>query len=201
MIILTLVAIFAGLALGDGPRDVFRGEPGAVVRAPSEASEASRLSHPQLADAPWLHQPAGSPDFSSVATRPSLAFPPGTSYQEALRQLYIATVGSGQLPQGAELGPPLPDGKVLALPATARGGVIIDLRAPWGYDIESNNVLSPATTYPGSLTPEEVRADVRAKEAAGTVLGRSESVWTPDLPSCQVLHIGDETRTPLSCYE
>src|SRR5437899_1382756 len=104
------------------------GERTAVLVDPHAAERLAR--NPALADAPWLQGPGGVAYIQQAAPRPSLVFPPGVSYPEALQRFYDAVSRHGALPAGTRLGPPLPAGKIVALPADSRHGVAIDLRAP-----------------------------------------------------------------------
>ncbi len=139
-------------------------------------AQAARRADPALADAPWLYRgPDGAlPRYSESAPRPSLVFPPGTTYAEAVDALVVSVTLTGGLPSGSSLAPPLPEGVVLREPASATEGLAIDLRAPLGY-VPDGIVSSP--TYAG----EEPAA------------GSGETVWPPDtriaiptLPACMV---------------
>jgi VCBS repeat protein len=117
------------------------GERTAVLVDPQAAERLAR--NPVLADAPWLQGPGGVAYIQQVAPRPSLVFPPGVSYPEALQRFYDAVSRHGTLPVGTRLGPPLPGGKIVALPPDSRHGVAIDLRAPFGYRPDTGVVNSP----------------------------------------------------------
>jgi PASTA domain-containing protein len=118
------------------------GRAGAFV---SERAARTFAATPALAGAAWLSGPPGAPQrIDEVPPRPSLVFPPGTSYPQALQSFYDAVSRRGELPAGARLGPPLPDGKVVSFPATPTGRVAIDLRAPFGYWVPSGVILPPS---------------------------------------------------------
>jgi hypothetical protein len=118
------------------------GRAGAFV---SQQSAERFAATPALAGAPWLSGPPGAPQrIDEVPPRPSLVFPAGTAYPRALQAFYDAVSGRGELPAGARLGPPLPEGKVVSLPPTSAGRVSIDLRAPFGYWVPSGVILAPS---------------------------------------------------------
>jgi hypothetical protein len=143
---------------------------------------------PALANAPWIFQPGGSPTYSSEKPRPSLVFPPNFTYPEALRALYNAVVQTGKLPDGAALGPPLPDGKVVSYPADPKGGLSLDLRAPWGYSVPGGAIAAPSLAFPADWTPSEVNAAIQEAKAQGLPIPHGAFVYTPSLPDCQISH-------------
>lgn len=159
--------------------------PAAGLFAPCiEGTEAARQATPALADAPWLYQPGPQRRWSSVPRRPSLEFPPGTTYAEALDALVENAVLVGRLPPGTRLAAPLPDGAVLLRPRDRTRGIALDLRAPAGY--------SPA----GFVQTIGYRG-------RGDVL-RGDLVWpahtqvaVPDLPACMVVR--DRRARPPRC--
>src|SRR5205085_10272803 len=74
-----------------------------------DRNATERLAHnPALADAPWLQGPAGVAYLQQVAARPSLVFPPGVSYPDALQRFYDAVSLHGTLPPASCLAPPPP---------------------------------------------------------------------------------------------
>ncbi len=111
-----------------------------VPSGPPPAREA-RLDSPLLSQLPWLFQPSGAPRVDEVPAQPSLAFPAGTTHEEALRSLFASVVGEGALPAGTRLGPPLPGRAAVAL--DPQRGVRIDLRAPWGYAVPTGRIQGP----------------------------------------------------------
>jgi hypothetical protein len=148
------------------------------------ASEARFQSIPALADSPWPSGPGGgayATRIDQVPPRPSLAFPPGTTYAEAVQAFYDAVSRRGELPPGARLAAPLPAGKVAALPADASMGVAIDLRAPFGYAVPSGVIRPPeiARTAGAPIFP-------RAGEH-GLELPVGVRLRAPALLACQVV--------------
>jgi len=140
---------------------------------------------PALVGAPWLFPGDSSPRITAVAARPSLAFPAGTTYGDALQQLHMSVAQTGSLPPAAKLGPPLEEGKVL-IRATATTGVIIDLRAPWGFDPDTGAIATPTFSLPGDWTPQRVETAIRTAREAGSVLPEGAFIEAPVLPECEI---------------
>lgn len=113
--------------------------------------EARRQASSVLRAAPWIYQPRGSPRIREVSPLPSLVFPPGTSYQTALFQLYTSVVLQGKVPGETTLEPPLATGVVLLRPKDSGAGIAVDLRAPWGYDPQTGSILPPLFELPGTI--------------------------------------------------
>jgi hypothetical protein len=111
---------------------------------------------PALAGAPWIFQSGDSSRLDETEVRPGLAFPPGTTYDEALDLLYRAVSESGTLPEGTKLVPPLAAGKVLQ-PPTAGVGLVVDLRAPWGYHSPSGRTRALSDRWHGDPTHMLIR--------------------------------------------
>lgn len=133
----------------------------------------------------WRSYPEGLPRIKAGSPG-ALAFPAGVSYAEALTAVFIAQM-TGDLPAGAELVEPLPEGKVLLDDAS---GVTIDLRAPYGYDGASGMVHTALLQMAGSLSAEQVsgaRESVSGPWPVGAALG------VPVLPACQVITSREET--------
>lgn len=140
-------------------------------------------ANPVLRDAPWLVQPNGSPRLDLTRLRPSLVFPPGTTYPEAIKQL-VNAVSVGRFPVATTLGPPLPPGVVYD--ATADQGFALDLQAPFGYDPEGGAVAAPLLELPGEWTQEQVFEAVEAgRRNGGPPVGARPSV--PFIPTCQTM--------------
>ncbi|MDX6644667.1 MAG: large repetitive protein, partial [Miltoncostaeaceae bacterium] len=140
--VIALAALTATTGGALAARALLQGEERTAVLVDPQAAE--RLArNPALADAPWLQGPSGVAYIQQVVPRPSLVFPPGVTYPEALQRFYDAVSRHGTLPAGARLGPPLPAGKIVALPADSRHGVAIDLRAPFGYRPDTGVINSP----------------------------------------------------------
>jgi cytochrome c biogenesis protein CcmG/thiol:disulfide interchange protein DsbE len=197
-----LVALIVATPPGDDPRQPAQASLRPDVAALGELSECSvpvpglfvpciegtepvRQATPALAGAPWLYQPAGRQRWWSVPRRPSLVFPPGTTYAEALDALVENAVLIGGLPPGTRLAPPLPDGAVLLRPRDATRGIAIDLRAPAGY--------SPAGFV-----------QTIGYSGFGGVVGQGDLVWparsrvsVPELPVCMVIR--DRRARPPRC--
>jgi hypothetical protein len=103
-----------------------------------EGTQAVRDATEGLRSAPWLTR--GAYDLDA---RPSLVFPPGTSYAEALDALVVNATLTGGLPPGTTLGPPLPGRAVLLVhPTDPSQGIAVNLGAPFGYT-ESGRPAGP----------------------------------------------------------
>ena len=147
-----------------------------------------RLDTPELRGAPWIYiGPGGQWRISNAPPRPSLVFPPGVTYPEALNRLFLWATLVGTLPPEATVAPPLPDGAVLLEPKNPHEGIAIDLRAPWGWEPREGRIMGPTLTGP---------AVVAAQAPPGELWGRGQRVDVPSLPACQVVRARDETPPP-----
>ncbi len=143
-----------------------------------------RAATPALVDAPWLY---GAPvrRLGREPARPSLVFPPGTTYGQALDALYVSVVLTGGLPPGTTLGPPLPSGAVLLKPDDPAQGIALDLRAPLGYTPPHGTIFSfllagrPDGPRRGRLWPSVTRIAV------------------PTLPACMI--VSNRASLPPAC--
>jgi VCBS repeat protein/FG-GAP repeat protein len=140
--VIALAALTATTGGALAARELLQGGERTAVLVDRSAAERLARS-PALADAPWLQGAGGVAYIQEVAPRPSLVFPPGVSYPEALQRFYDAVSRHGTLPAGSRLGPPLPVGKIVAFPADSAHGVAIDLRAPFGYDNDTGAINTP----------------------------------------------------------
>lgn len=201
--VLALVAAAVTLIVGTSPDDPpaspgVSGLPGVVRTCDAPADGASllgcvegaaerRLATPELQDAPWLYPgiPPRQRTLREAPPRPSLRFPPGIAYPEALSILYTWVAVVGTLPPGTSSEAPLPDGVVLLQPTDPGEGIAIDLRAPWGY-MAGGRILSPSLTsavgVPARPRPDELWA--------------RQSVSVPILPACQVISHRDAVPPP-----
>jgi len=155
-----------------------------------EGAAERRLGTPELRDAPWLTLGPGDRQWSMATAppRPSLEFPPGVTYAQALSRLYVWATVTGTLPPEATVGPPLPDGVVLLRPDDPARGIAIDLRAPWGWEPSMGGViLGPNLTSPPGI-PAQARP--------GELWARGQRVGVPSLPDCEVIRGRDETPPP-----
>jgi thiol-disulfide isomerase/thioredoxin len=148
-----------------------------------EGTEAVRRAQPALASAPWLYARLdGSP---APVPHPSLVFPPGVTYAEALDALVQTITMTGRLPGGTTLGPPLPEGAVLLRPADPEEGIALDLGAPFG---RSEAGVANQVTIVGGPSPAG---------GDGLLWGPGSHVLAPDLPACMVVAARDVT--PPAC--
>ncbi|MGE3234916.1 MAG: peroxiredoxin family protein [Thermoleophilia bacterium] len=165
-----------------GPLAACATRPSALAVPCVEGTEAVRQAQPALAEAPWLY--AGLDGSPGPSRHPSLVFPPGVTYPEALDALVQAVTMTGRLPGGTSLGPPLPDGAVLLRPADPAEGIALDLGAPFG--VGPTGVANQVTILGG---PSPGGGD-------GLLWARGSHVLAPDLPACMVIAERDATPPP-----
>ena len=161
------------------------GGSGATVPVTPEAEAALRES--VVGRAAWLRSGyRGSPLVQVVPRLPSLRFPEGTTYAQALRGL-VASVGrDGTMPRGARFAPPLPRGAVWA---PSRTGPRLDLTAPFGYVVPRGNICQPDFAISSSLTPRQAERLARAYLEGRLTPRQARAIrlGVPRLPACQVL--------------
>ena len=80
------------------------------------------------------------PTYDELPARPAIAFPAGTTYWEAVGQLWEARHAGARIPDGVRVVDPLPDGKVVRV--AENGSVTLDPAAPVGYDIATGLVVA-----------------------------------------------------------
>ncbi len=148
-----------------------------------------------LREAPWLHQPGGSPSIDSVEPRGSLRLPLGMGYSEALRELYVAALERGDLPEGTALEAPLPAEVVLVRSSDPAVGLRLSLTAPWGCGPEARAIRPPSVRMPGVLSVEEVARRIDRARAEGVAIPEGGEVDVPALTPCQVA-VDEPTNRP-----
>lgn len=143
-----------------------------------------RAATPALRDAPWLY---GTPvrRLGSERPRPSLIFPAGTTYGQALDALYVSAVLTGALPPNTTLGPPLPQGAVLLRPTDPAQGIAIDLRAPFGY------------TPPHGMIFGAIYSGTPSGPTRGRLWPPGLRIAVPTLPVCMI--ISNRASVPPKC--
>lgn len=176
------------------PAPVPQGNATGLRLTPEAAANIDRVT--ALKGAPWLFQGAETQRIAALSPRASLVYPPGTTYKQALTQLYVSIVMRGSLPDGTTLGPPLSRGAVLRLSDDAASGLAIDLNAPWGYEPTLGFVNSPSFSLPGSLTPDEMAARVQDARDRGLPLPEGAEVDAPALLPCQLAPSKSSPATP-----
>lgn len=131
---------------------------GGVLKADTTISVDVLVEHQligsQLALALQNSDGVAQRQLDSASELGSISFPPGVSFPEAITQLYMAAVQK-KAPFGASLGPSLPRGKVVMVPSSARGSIVIDLKAPFGYEPGSpgRRILPASIAFDPSLAP------------------------------------------------
>lgn len=144
-----------------------------------------RAAHdPVLSKAVWVFLDAGSTDIRTAPELPALRFSPGTTYADALTQLYVSVGTSGALPAGARIVDPLPRSMMLA--CRADGSLDLNLIAPFGYD-EAGRIRPPSYALPGTLSPEVVRERIDAAYESGSALPVGASVDVPEVSRAQTI--------------
>jgi hypothetical protein len=160
--------------------------------APAAAGEAAL----DVQNAPWASQPKGAPRIADVDPQPSLRFPPGVTYGEALEALFRSARESGTTPKGVEVLDPLPAEVVYVAPDAADDGLRLSLTAPWGWVPETGAIRAPSVSLPGSLSPGEVEKRLREMRTAGAALPEGGEVDVPDLQACEIARGAPERRPP-----
>ena len=176
--VLTGVAAAAAVMVGGGGHT--------TIPAGPEA-EAAIAESSVLARAPWLVQSEGAPYIQDVRPLPSLRFPAGTGYPEALNRLARSVAARGGLPPGTRTGPPLPRGAVWA---PSPKGPRLDLTAPFSYAVPEGVILTPSFAIHASATPAEAVRIARALQEGhyvGEAAARRVRVDIPHLRPCQRL--------------
>jgi peroxiredoxin len=147
-----------------------------------EGTQEVRDRNPALDGAAWLT----SGGYTQPA-RPSLVFPPGTTYPEALDALVENVTLTGGLPPGTALGDPLPGRAALLRPSDPSEGIAISLDAPFGR-LPSGRPAG--VTFAGD-DPDAM--------SQGYVWPAGTRVAVPDLPACQV--VAERAAAPPPCAQ
>ncbi|MGI9539486.1 MAG: hypothetical protein ACR2N6_04990 [Miltoncostaeaceae bacterium] len=176
-------AVAVALAIGVGL--VFAATPG-----PAEPPEPEGLRA-----LPWAHQPDGAPTIDEVGPEASIVFPPGVTYAEALKKLYVSVSERNALPNGVVRRSALPREVALVAPANGAAGVRLSLTAPWGWSSETRQIRPPSFALSGDLSPEEVSKLLADASASGAALPAGAVMDTPVLESCQKA-VGAPDRRP-----
>lgn len=115
---------------------------------------------------PGGYERSRPPRITELPTRPSLRFPAGMTYTQAVAAYYRARRAGEVVPRGVELAAPLPEGKVVLVEG---GRVSLDPAAPVGFNPTTGlvGVLSGAPAGPIPLPRCEV------------LLGRDDPDSTP----------------------
>ena len=162
-------------------------------------AEAARRRNPALAHLPWLRNSADEPSIRRAGAMPSVVFPVGTTYPQAVRALVAGVVQRGTLPPRVHLARPLPRGIVLG--RAADGRLALSLAAPFGYDPRAGTVLGFQRLLDSDRVPP-YRADIARARRSGRVIGMPFVVAVrdlaylprPALAPCQVMASGRTAR-------
>ncbi len=185
------IAFAAVVRSGDGPAG-WASDPPGLPLASHEAAQAVSAD-PLLREAPWFSQPEGSPSLDEVTARPSLVFPAGTTYDQAIHALYVSVIRDGELPAGATLGPPLPKQVVFARSPERSA---LSLTAAFGYDIGTGNVLLPSLQYEPGMTTDQVDDARAAAVRTGRVVPQGAKVVSSPDPLDRCMVMIDDTPPP-----
>jgi hypothetical protein len=180
----TVSALLLGLALAVG------------CGASGQSASGEGAAGIDLRGAPWASQPGGSPTIDVVTAWPSLRFPAGVSYEEALRRLFLSARQGGQPPPEAIVMEPLPSEVVMVRPADRTTGLRVSLTAPWGWTLDGRAIRPPSVGLPAGLAPGEAQRRFAAFARGETVLPEGGWVDAPDLPGCQVADGAPDRREP-----
>ncbi len=127
----------------------------------------------------WARSAPGEPIADAVV------FEPGVDYTEAVKRIFIAQ-RTGRFPTGASPAPALPEGTVLLQPTDAAAGIVVSLKAPYGFDPATGQATAPSVAQPGDLTAEEAK-QAWLERRPGAPWPREAWVDVPILPSCMVI--------------
>lgn len=132
---------------------------------PASGRDSAAFVLPDSTILPGGYERTRPPLYQDLPERPSIRFPVGITYAQALSDYYYARQAGEALPAGAELTDPLPAGVIAQI---SEGVVRLDPAAPAGYDLSNGQVS--VFDSPPDRTP-----------TVGPLLGR-----------CQIL-LGDDT--------
>lgn len=147
-----------------------------------------------LSAVPWA-DPDGPHRIQDLVPLPSLRFPAGVDYQEALRRVFVAQVERQPSVSEASVEPPLAPEVVYVAPAAPDQGLRLGLTAPWGWD-ETGAIRLPSIALPGTLEPEVVSERIAAARQSGAALPEGAQMDVPPLEECQIGHGEPEARPP-----
>lgn len=174
---IAVVALAAGALMlggGAGAATAESVSPGAWGGSPADVERAYKTAN-------WRTLPQS---MDGLEPQPSLIFPKGTTYQDAVNLLYEGEM-RGEIPEGAILADPLPS-HIVASGETQDRGLALSLTAPFGYDVKSTRVLPVMWMLPASTTNEELRKLLREASERGVGVPRGAIVDPPPLGQCQV---------------
>ena len=174
-----IIVAVVGAAVGVGV-----GAPSSEEDLPKHERGIFAFVAPEVTIGPDGRAQVQMPLFGALPERPSLIFPPATSYRDAIQAYYEARQSNLELPSGAVIGSPLPQGKVVR--HQQDGSLVLDPAAPLGFDLETGRVIEPTFSLPGSLTPPELDALFREAREKGWVLPRGATMVVAPLPRCQI---------------
>lgn len=153
-------------------------------------TDGDQRSLPDLGSAAWMGRTDGPPTIDRVPLGPSVLFPAGVSYDDALGHIYRAARSGQPFPVGAEVVAPLPAEVVMV---RVGGRLRVSLTAPFGWTIDGRNIRPVSLRIPREIPIERVVAIARDANDPSRPLPDQVRVDVPTLESCQIA-----TGTPQS---
>jgi hypothetical protein len=143
--------IAAALALAVGGGALAAGGWGISDLPPFGDDDRSAFVLPATDILPGGYERTRPPTYADLPARPSLLFPAGVGYTEALARYSAARQAGRILPEGVELTDPLPAGKVVMVRSDGR--VALDPAAPFGYSATTGLVTTLSAPFDGRAIP------------------------------------------------
>ncbi|WP_217922728.1 hypothetical protein [Miltoncostaea oceani] len=143
--------IAAALALAVGGGALAAGGWGISDLPPFGDDDRSAFVLPATDILPGGYERTRPPTYADLPERPSLLFPAGVGYTEALARYSAARQAGRILPEGVELTDPLPAGKVVMVRSDGR--VALDPAAPFGYSATTGLVTTLSALFDGRAIP------------------------------------------------
>lgn len=143
--------IAAALALVIGGGALAAGGWGISDLPPFGDDDRSAFVLPATDILPGGYERTRPPRYAELPERPSLLFPAGVGYTEALSEYATARAAGEILPAGVVLADPLPAGKVVMVRPDGR--IALDPAAPFGYSATSGLVTTMSAPFNGRAIP------------------------------------------------
>lgn len=180
--VLLAIAVFAGLATAVV---ITYKRPEGDPLPRNEGAAAALRESPYLAQAPWLFQRNGSGLIQNEPENPSIIYPPGTTYAQAVQRLVSSVIATGELPEIARPGPLLDRGVVWE---KNPGGPRLSLVSPTSY-ADNGKILVPSFVIDGSVptaAAARIADAIQSGEPAGSFAPGVFRVSVPILRRCHI---------------